>query len=233
MRHTTDALLLRRIPYREADLVVTLFTQDLGRISAMGRGARKSQRRFSGGLEPFHTMRVVVDERLGRDLATLVECSPLRPRPSLTTNLSAMEAASRALGWVRAGSAERTPEPVVWQSTVALLDALELDTDESSTKKQVAAFGLHLLGSFGWGLELGRCTRCDRPCSPGRRATLDPRAGGIVCRECGGGTLLLDGAERARLAAAAAGDLDALSPRDTERALALVDEALRAHTGSR
>ena len=56
--YETKALVLRRTPYREADLVVTLFTAELGQVSALARAARKSQRRFGGSLEPFHTLEV-------------------------------------------------------------------------------------------------------------------------------------------------------------------------------
>ena len=59
--HATLALLLRRTPYRDADLVLSLFTEQLGQVSALARAARKSQRRFGGSLEPFHTLHLELD----------------------------------------------------------------------------------------------------------------------------------------------------------------------------
>ena len=54
VRHliVTSAIVLRRVAYGEADLVVTLLGLDTGRVSALARAARKSSRRFAGGLEP-------------------------------------------------------------------------------------------------------------------------------------------------------------------------------------
>ena len=46
-------------------MIVTLFTEELGKIAALARGARKSSRRFAGALEPMHTLRVTLDERPG------------------------------------------------------------------------------------------------------------------------------------------------------------------------
>ena len=69
--YETEALVLRRTPYREADLVVTLFTAELGQVSALARAARKSQRRFGGSLEPFHTLQTELDEPSGAELMTL------------------------------------------------------------------------------------------------------------------------------------------------------------------
>jgi DNA repair protein RecO (recombination protein O) len=47
---STPAIVLRAVNYGEADRVVTLFGRDIGRVSALARSARKSQRRFAGGL---------------------------------------------------------------------------------------------------------------------------------------------------------------------------------------
>src|SRR3954454_17047747 len=44
-------VVLRTTPLRESDLLVVLSTDVHGRLSAVARGARKSQRRFSGALQ--------------------------------------------------------------------------------------------------------------------------------------------------------------------------------------
>ena len=46
MRITTPAIVLRTVDYGEADRVVTLFTREHGKLSALARGARKSVKRF-------------------------------------------------------------------------------------------------------------------------------------------------------------------------------------------
>ncbi len=50
-RIATEALLLRRVEYGESDLVLTLLTQKVGKVSALARGARKSSKRFGSALE--------------------------------------------------------------------------------------------------------------------------------------------------------------------------------------
>ena len=47
---TTDAIVLGAVNYGEADRIVTLLGRGTGRLSALARSARKSQRRFAGGL---------------------------------------------------------------------------------------------------------------------------------------------------------------------------------------
>src|SRR5688572_20068660 len=99
-RLRTAALLLRRVVVRESDLMVELFTEHAGSWSAIARGARKSARRFPA-LEPLHELAVTLDLSPGREIATLVEATIARPRLTLAADLDAMEAAGRALRWLR------------------------------------------------------------------------------------------------------------------------------------
>jgi DNA repair protein RecO (recombination protein O) len=217
-------LLLRRTEHGEADLVLSLFTQSLGRVSALARGGRKSARRFGGALEPFHTLRIDVDEPSGGDLFLLREAALEVPRATLTSNLDRMDAAGRALAWVRAASPPRTAEPDVWREITTLLDRLNAD-ERVDPRLVLAEQGLRLLGAFGWGLDLERCVRCGKPCETGRSAFVDPVRGGLVCRSCGSARMKLSGAARERLAALE------LAPEDVETALDLIERTLKAHAG--
>ncbi|MBM4363229.1 MAG: DNA repair protein RecO, partial [Deltaproteobacteria bacterium] len=123
----TAALLLRRIDHGESDLVVHLYTERLGRISALARGARRSQRRFAGALEPLHELTVALEAGRGSDLHQLREAALSRPRSHLASDLARMQAAATALGWLRKGTEGGHPEPVVWELSSALLDALDAE----------------------------------------------------------------------------------------------------------
>ena len=223
------ALLLRRVEYGESDLVVTLLTEDMGRVSALARGARKSVKRFGGVLEPMHTLRISYDDRAGAELVVLREAKLERARPHLVTSLERMQAAGQALNWVRKAAPPRTPEPEVWAAMEALLDHLGNAEDLASPRARLAAAGLRLLSAFGWGIDFERCVSCGKAAGPGQSARIDAARGGLVCRSCGGARRHLAGAEREALRAAAEGGeiTDELAP----LALELVELALKAHGG--
>ena len=222
---------MRRVDYGESDLVLGLFTEDLGRLSALARGARKSRRRFGGVLEPMHTLSVSVDERIGAELCTLREAKLDTVRTRLTADLERMEIAGRALGWVRRASPPRTPEPEVWTALSDLLDRLDDPNAAPAPRRDLAEAGLRLLVAFGWGLELSRCVSCGKLCPDGNAAMVDVARGGLVCRSCGGARLRLSGPTRTRLIRAAAGEIGALEQGDVDPALDLSDRAFRAHLG--
>jgi DNA repair protein RecO (recombination protein O) len=228
--HTTQALLLRRVDSGDADAVLTLFTDQLGRVSALARAARASKRRFSGALEPMHTLKVALEERPSSELMLLREATLATPRHRLLESLEGLEAAGRALRWVRQAAAPHTPEPAIWRISNELLDALNASPTRHAVGPSLAHAGLQLLVALGWGLDLVHCVRCGRTCASNRRAMIDAARGGLVCRRCGGASVLLDPELRARLVRASAGDR-ALEPEDVSCALSLVEGALRAHAG--
>lgn len=227
--HTSHALLLARVAYGETDLVVTLFTESHGRVSALARGARRSTKRFGGALEPMHTLRVAFEDRPQGELATLREAALERPRPRLIQDLDSLEAAGKALLWLRKAAPPRTAEPAAWAAVVDFLD--RLDESPGRPSERLVEFGMHLLDAFGWGLELTRCVRCGKPCPPERTALVNPERGGLVCRDCGGGPIRLPSGLRAALREAAAGRGDALPAEQLSTALEVVERALAAHMG--
>ena len=229
--HRTTALLLRRVAYAESDLIVTALTRDLGVVSALARSARKSRKRFVGALEPIHTLRVELVERAGTELMTLRDSVIDIPRRRLTADLSRMEAAGRALGWVRRGAPERTPEPDAWHALTEMLDQLDDPNDGHPPIVHLAACGLRLLGAFGWGLDFERCVVTGRVCEAGRPAMIDATRGGLVSSAAGGGRVRLSGPLRERLLGASRGRPGALRASDADVALGLIEEALRAHVG--
>src|ERR1700761_6563980 len=112
-RFHTEALLLRHAPFGEADVMVTFFTEAKGTLSAVARSARRSRKRFPA-LEPMHLLRIGLEDRPGADVAMLVESALARPRLHLCADLARMEAAGRALRWVRRAAPSHTPEPALW-----------------------------------------------------------------------------------------------------------------------
>jgi DNA repair protein RecO (recombination protein O) len=228
--HHTPALLLRRVAYGESDLILTLFTETLGRVTALARGAKNSRRRFGGSLEPMHTIHVRVDERSSSEMLHLRESRILTPRHRLVGSLDALDVAGRALNWLRRSSPPRLPEPTAWEAIVDFLDRLN-DEGVREAKHELAEFGLRLLGVHGWGLELERCVRCGRSCPASQNAMIAPERGGLVCRECGGARRIVAGIARARIRDATAGVSPALAPEDVDVALELAERALEAHAG--
>src|SRR5437016_6542256 len=66
-----EAIVLRVWPFHEADLLVSLFTREQGRVKGVARHAMRSRRRFGGALEPMTCVRASYAERPKQDLGRL------------------------------------------------------------------------------------------------------------------------------------------------------------------
>lgn len=61
----TEAIILRRTNYGEADRILNVLTPDRGKLSAIAKGVRKSKSKLAGGLELFATSNVSIAEGRG------------------------------------------------------------------------------------------------------------------------------------------------------------------------
>jgi DNA repair protein RecO (recombination protein O) len=226
--HRTEALLLRQVTYGEADVIVTLLTRDLGKVSAMARNLRRAKPRPTVVLEPIHTLLVALDESPGVEMMVLREARLERVRHRLTRRLDALDAAGQGLRWVRALAPPRAPEPGIWVEIENFLDLLDGDGPQPPERVELAGLGLRLLRGVGYGFELRACARCGKPCPPGSPARFDPRQGGLICTACGG-PLVLPPALRQALVLAEEGDSSSLPAAEAEAALGWIDVALVAH----
>jgi DNA repair protein RecO (recombination protein O) len=221
--------LIGRVEYGEADLILTLFTELLGKVSVVARAARRSNRRFGGCLEPMHSLWVEVDERMPTDLLMLREARILTPRLQLIGRLECLDAAGIALRWVKQAAPVHTPEPQVWSLLIELLDELDQTSNADFPSLVLAETGLRLLGAFGWAPELERCVRCATPCPENKRAFFNPARGGLICSQCGGARIALAPERRLRMARASQGTRAVLEREDIDVVLDLIERCLVEH----
>ncbi len=227
-RVETTALLLRRVPYGESDSIVTFFTEKAGTVTALARGSQRSTRRFGGGLEPVHELRVTFDG-LGRDLATLHEAAIVRERPRIVSDLERLEAAGKMLRWLRSLCPPQAVDAGVWGVCRAGLD--DLDAEAAAPATLLVSIGFALLAEVGYAVEWARCVRCDRQCPEGRAALFDPARGGLVCLRCGGGPRALSPSVRSFAIALQRSPSLPGSPEMTRELLSLVEDVIAFQTG--
>src|SRR5438874_13625470 len=70
----SEAIVLRSYPLREADLLVTFFTRQEGKVRGVARAAKKSRKRFGGALEPLTQVMLSWEDREGHELARIDSC---------------------------------------------------------------------------------------------------------------------------------------------------------------
>ncbi|MCE5310180.1 MAG: DNA repair protein RecO [Acidobacteriales bacterium] len=70
----SESIVLRSYPLKEADLIVSFLTRDLGKLRGVAKGARRPKSRFGAGLERLSQVRMFYFQRETRELVTLDAC---------------------------------------------------------------------------------------------------------------------------------------------------------------
>lgn len=175
-----EGLVLRTIPYGDADLVVHLLVRGKGRVSAFARAAKSSQRRFGGALEAFHLVDALIADRSGSDLSILREARVVEPHARLREDLHRIAHAGYASEVAHDLTRAGEPADALLDLLLAFFGRL---CSGSATSARLRAFELGALDAAGFAPELSACARCAAAVAPGR-APFDPDAGGLVCPRC-------------------------------------------------
>jgi DNA repair protein RecO (recombination protein O) len=177
---STLGLVLRSQPYRDSDLIVTLFTHDLGKVSALARGARSSQRRFAGALGPLVISALELTQSPRAELWTLESATVERDWLELSSEVVAVAHASYALELVREIFPAETPEPSVLALMVELWESLRAGPSAAVLRYVEHA----LLASAGTSPALTNCAACGTTLEREQSCLFDPARGGAVCATC-------------------------------------------------
>lgn len=188
---TTRAFVLRSVDYRESDRILTLLTEQLGKVDAIAKGARSSRRRFAGALEPFALLEVTLGPGRGRDrLMVVSEASVLVDNRGLATDLGKVGAAAYLTELARETTPQEEPDPRTFEALAVGLRLLA--SDGALVRPLLIASQLRILALAGFAVSTGACNVCGKGLPGGRKAYFDPRRGGVICTSCGGGPILFE-----------------------------------------
>jgi DNA repair protein RecO (recombination protein O) len=70
----SETFVLRTYPFREADLIVSFFTRDEGKLRGVAHRARRPKSEFGSGLERLSRVRMAYYQKENSELATLRSC---------------------------------------------------------------------------------------------------------------------------------------------------------------
>ena len=175
------AFVLRLVPYRDADLVVTLLTQHHGLISLMARGARKSQKRFSGALDYLTLIRATFKKpRSG--MGTLTAAESARSYEKIRGDLAGYHLAMHFFEVTRLATREGDDANEPFLLLGHLLTLLERGGDRTSALR---IFHLKTISHLGYAPSELACASCGAGL---HESEAHLHEGGLICPPCGAGS---------------------------------------------
>ena len=127
---TSEAVILRTWPVHEADLIVSFFTRDYGRLKGVAKSALKSRKRFGGALEPMTLARAWFAERPRQELVRLDQLEILQSPLSRAVDGARLAALSFYAELLDEILPEHDPQDAVYRLLVSVLDHTTAATSE-------------------------------------------------------------------------------------------------------
>ena len=164
---SSEAVVLRTWPIHEADLIVSFFTRDYGRLKGIAKSALKSRRRFGGALEPMTLARAWFAERPGQELVRLDQLEILRSPLSRAVDAVRLAALSFYAEVLDEALPEHDPQDAVYRLVVSVLEqTTTAESDLVQPWMPLTYFSLWITRLTGLLPDLVHCIVCGEPLHP-------------------------------------------------------------------
>jgi len=179
----TAALILKRAPYREDDLLVTVYTPDQGKLNLVARGAQKLQSKLAGHLEPLTLADIMIIPGKGFDY--IASAISREIYAGIRGDLNKLYYAGQALQIFNRRVGNDQPDAHLFFLLGGWLETLTDLSDFSPERGELLLmfFVWQFLAELGYKPEMYKCLACGQAVQPGQNY-FDLLKGGVICLAC-------------------------------------------------
>lgn len=170
MLHRTEGIVLKSLPFAEADLIVTILTLDYGLIKVFAKSPRKTGSRFGSSLEPLTYSRIAFWGKENKDLPRLTQSDIIKNFQSLREEIDCLLKLLKIIELTVRVVPEREANHAIFR---LLLDTL-IETEQQKINGNsilqpnyldaiTLFYKIRLLDLAGFSPRLNECGRCNRP----------------------------------------------------------------------
>lgn len=184
--YSARALVLRVRPLGEKDRIITLFSPERGRFSAVAKGARGTKSKLAALAQPFILARFLLIK--GRSLDIVSQAQIENAHGHLTSEI--WKSAWASYGCEIADNVpEGLPDELGFEILAVFLATLDMASDDAAIEAAGAWFEAQWLSHQGYGAVIGFCAGCDDKIAPPEDnphapIAFSPPQGGTLCRAC-------------------------------------------------
>lgn len=176
-----EAIVLDCRDHGESDLIVTFFCQDIGRVSGIAKGAKKSQKRFVNKLELFSFLHIVYTDPAYSSLLFIQEAELHASFLNLRRDIALYATASVIRECILMATRDGERDENLFRLTVWALHNLDRKRPHLGV---LALFLLKFYACIGYKPQLHACLNCGSPVSSSQNYRFNYLGGGIVCPTC-------------------------------------------------
>ena len=178
----TMALVLRASDVFETSTVATLFTRELGKVSALAKGARRLKSPMQGGLDLLGVSDIVLLHKASDALDLVTEAVPFERFAPLRRDLAALYAGYYVAELLSDLTDYHDPHPRLFDAASVTLRHLG---EPATRSRRLFRFELACLRELGLMPALDDCAGCGAPVeASGDAFAFGLATGGVLCPAC-------------------------------------------------
>jgi DNA repair protein RecO (recombination protein O) len=190
----TEAIILRALPFNEADKIVSFLSRGEGRTRGVAPNARRSVKRFGAALELMSHVRIRYQEHSARDLVRLESCELLDSFFDIQSRYEVTVASSYIAEICEQLLPEREANDPFFRLGLLVMTEIRRTGD---IWRPLTYFDLWAVKLAGFLPPLGDCIRCGEALPTGEPAWFRPHWDGLLCKACRGTSGTLGGSQDA------------------------------------
>jgi len=165
--------------YQEADKIVTIFTKDYGKITAIAKGVRKTKSKFGSSLEIL-THSVFLFYK-GRNIDIVSQTEILESFFSTSKEVIKFAFAANCVEVVNKLTEEREINIDLFN---LLKEVLHYLRESNDPKLLTLSFKWQTMSILGYRPSLNHCCRCNKSVEDQKEMHFNIKEGGLVCNNC-------------------------------------------------
>lgn len=182
VHHRTKAIVLKKVDRREADQLFTLYTEDFGKLTVLGRAIRKISSKLRSGIEIFYLSEIEFIQ--GKAYKILTDAILIEKFNNIRKDLRKLTIVAKIAEALDNLIQDREPDERVWSLLLGVFKKLNnINFEIKNLKLIYHYFFWNLLSVLGYKPELYKCLTCQKRLQPGK-LYFNKEEGGVICREC-------------------------------------------------
>ncbi|MFC1651846.1 DNA repair protein RecO [Patescibacteria group bacterium] len=183
--YRTKAFVLRKFDLKEADQIITLYTEQEGKVKTIAKGIRKAQSKNIGNLELLNLIDVLLVPGKSFEIVTQVKVE--NSFLSLKEDLDYLAFVYYVVELLDKLIVENEKNEYIFDLLKDFLNWIKVKEKNPFDSFGLRIFELKLISLLGFAPEIFRCVKCSKKLVSGGKKYFDVSLGGIVCNDCKNG----------------------------------------------
>jgi DNA repair protein RecO (recombination protein O) len=150
-----EAIVLRSIDYRDESKILTLYTKEFGKLSAIAKGCRSMKSKYASALELGSHISIVLYKKSTREVQNISEASLKTPFLNITSSLERLGVMLQILELTRLATEEEEANPKIFH---LLLESLrQIDVARKNLRNIFFFFQTHFVALLGFKPSFEEC----------------------------------------------------------------------------